>query len=72
MVGCGDRDLVETFPGACLRVSGYSVEALLSRLSEVGEPAWGTELDFDAEAPACTVHCRRREQVVLMARRLDT
>jgi hypothetical protein len=64
--------LAKALAGGGHAVNGYSVEALLIRLSEVGEPAWATELDFDAEASACTVHCPRLEPLVLLARRLDT
>jgi hypothetical protein len=41
--------------GAKRDADGYAAEAVLVRLSEIGEPAWADELIFDSESDACTV-----------------
>ena len=52
-------------------VDGYVTEALLIRLSELGDPIWATELVFESEAGACIVRCRRRTPLAHLARRLQ-
>jgi hypothetical protein len=51
-------------------LTGSLFELVLLRLSEVGDPEWASELDFDSEAESCTVHCARRPPLVHLARRL--
>jgi len=52
-------------------VDGYATEAVLVRLSEIGDPAWAEELTFDSEAEACTVRCTRKAPLVHLVRRFE-
>jgi hypothetical protein len=52
-------------------VNGYALEAVLVRLSELGDPVWASEISFDAESEACVVRCSRRAPLVHLARRLE-
>jgi hypothetical protein len=52
-------------------VDGYVAEAILIRLSEIGEPAWADELVFDSESDACTVRCTRKAPLVHLMRRFE-
>lgn len=51
-------------------VTGYSVEAVLTQLSEIGSPDWADELDFDSEADSFCVRSRRRLPLVRLVQRL--
>jgi hypothetical protein len=63
--------LAKVIASAGRGVDGYAAEAVLVRLSEIGEPAWADELIFDSEVDACTVRCPRKAPLVHLARRLD-
>jgi hypothetical protein len=52
-------------------VDGYAAEAVLVRLSEIGDPTWADELTFDSESDACTVRCPRKAPLVHLVRRLE-
>jgi hypothetical protein len=50
--------------------TGYSIEAFLVILLEVGDPAWARDLVFDSEASRCVVRCRRKGPLRRLAERL--
>jgi hypothetical protein len=49
---------------------GYTLEACLLRLSELGDPSWANELEFDSEADRCVVRCIRRGPLRRLVARL--
>lgn len=63
--------LAKAISSAERNVDGYAAEAILVRLSEIGEPAWADELTFDSEAEACTVRCTRKAPLMHLVRRLE-
>jgi len=50
---------------------GYTIEAMVMRITEVGDPAWASELVFDSEQSAFCVYCPRRPPLVHLARRIE-
>jgi hypothetical protein len=52
-------------------VDGYVAEAILIKLSEIGDSPWADELSFDSEVDACTVRCARRLPLVHPLRRFE-
>jgi hypothetical protein len=56
-------------------LNGYTVEAVLSHLSEKGSPEWAQDLNFDSENDIFCVRSRRklplRRLVQRLQRRLD-
>jgi hypothetical protein len=63
--------LAKAMANAGRDVDGYAAEAILIKLSEIGEPAWADELSFDSEADACTVRCTRKVPLVHLLRRFE-
>jgi hypothetical protein len=63
--------LAKAIASAGRDVDGYAAEAVLVRLSEIGEPEWADELNFDSEADACTVRCTRKAPLVHLVRRFE-
>jgi hypothetical protein len=64
-------DLVAALENAGQIASGYTIEKVLVALSEIGDPAWAANLDFDSEAERCVVRCEQRAPLRLLARRLE-
>ncbi len=61
---------------AALRKSGRpthgpALEAAFVRVIESDDPPWASELEFDSEADAFTVRCRRRTPLAHLARRME-
>jgi hypothetical protein len=52
-------------------VNGTAIEAVMVRLSELGDPDWASELSFNSEADSFSVTCRRRVPLVNLLRRLE-
>ncbi len=63
--------LAKAITGVGRNVDGYAAEAILVRLSEIGEPAWADELIFDSEADMCLVRCTRKAPLEHLVRRLE-
>jgi hypothetical protein len=72
---CFRPDEVERLAAALERagrvVNGYSVEAVLIRLSEIGDPDWANELEFDSENDLFCVRCVRKGPLQHLLRRLE-
>lgn len=68
-------DAVEQLAAAFTRagrvVNGYTIQAVVARLSEIGEPEWANELEFDSENDAFCVRCARKAPVQHLVRRLE-
>lgn len=63
--------LAKAIAGAGRNVDGYVVEAILVRLSEIGDPSWANELIFDSESEVCSVRCTRKAPLVHLVRRFE-
>jgi hypothetical protein len=63
-------ELVAALKKAGREADGYAIEAFLVGLSEIGDPAWAAELEFDSEASRCVVRCGRRGPLRRLAERL--
>jgi hypothetical protein len=63
--------LVKAMSGVGLDVNGRTTEAILLKLSEIGEPVWANELFFDSEAEVCTVKSTRKSPLMSLMRRFQ-
>jgi hypothetical protein len=63
-------ELVMALKKAGRAADGYSIEAFLVSLSEIGDPAWAGDLEFDSEASRSVVRSGRRGPLRRLAERL--
>jgi hypothetical protein len=63
--------LAKAFATCGRDLDGYTAEAILVRLSEIGGPAWADELELDTESSCCVVRCARKAPLVHLLRRLE-
>lgn len=56
---------------AGLPANGHTIQSAMVRLSEVGDPEWGEELDFDSESDMFCVRSERKAPLVHLRRRLE-
>lgn len=64
-------ELVAAFKKAGRVADGYAIEGVLVSLSEIGDPAWAGDLEFDSEAARSVVRCGRRGPLRRLAERLE-
>ena len=64
-------ELVSVLEKAGRTPTGYAIEGVLITLSDLGEPDWAKDLDFDREATLCVVRCARRGPLRVLVRRLE-
>jgi hypothetical protein len=64
-------ELVSALKNAGRVADGYGIEAFLISLSEIGNPAWASDLEFDSEASRGVVRCGRRGPLRRLAERLE-
>jgi hypothetical protein len=64
-------ELVAALEKAGRPASGYAIEAFLISLSEVGDPVWAGDLEFDSEGSRCIVRCARRGPLRRLTARLE-
>ncbi len=64
-------ELVGALKRAGRDASGYTIEAFVISLSEIGDPTWAGELAFDSEASRCVVRCARHGPLRRLAERLE-
>lgn len=63
-------ELVAAFAKAGRVANGYAIEAFMIGLSEINDPPWASELEFDSEASHCVVRCSRGEPLRRLLERL--
>jgi hypothetical protein len=64
-------ELVAALKKAGRAADGYAIEAFLVSLSEIGDPAWAGDLEFDSEGSRSVVRCGRRDPLRRLAERLE-